>query len=42
MSDQLRTLECIEEDGKLVPNPEYMEVFEKNLAAMAELNTEED
>ena len=42
VSDQLRTLECIEEDGKLVPNPEYMEVFEKNLAAMAELNTEED
>ena len=40
VSDQLRTLECLENSGKLVPNPEYMEVFEKNLAAMAELGTE--
>ena len=34
VSDQLRTLECVIEDGKLAPNPDYVEVFEKNLEAL--------
>ncbi len=34
VSDQLRTLECVVADGKLAPNPDYMEVFEKNLQSL--------
>lgn len=34
VSDQLRTLECVIEEGKLAPNPDYMEVFEKNLQTL--------
>lgn len=36
VSDQLRTLECVIEDERLAPNPEYMEVFEKNLQSLEE------
>ena len=39
VSDQLRTLECVVQDGSLVPNPDYMEVFEKNLVAMQTIAT---
>ena len=37
VSDQLRTLECIVDGKSLKPNPEYMDVFEKNLKAMQEV-----
>ena len=34
ISDQLRTLECVVTDDKLIPNPDYMEFFEKNLQSL--------
>lgn len=34
VSDQLRTLECGLKDGSIIPNPDYMDVFEKNLKSM--------
>lgn len=36
VTDQLRTLECKVEDGKILPDPQYMEVFEANLKSMEE------
>tara|TARA_A100001515_G_scaffold143055_1_gene143246 strand:- start:257 stop:472 length:216 start_codon:yes stop_codon:yes gene_type:complete len=42
VSDQLRTLECVVQDGSLVPNPDYMEVFEKNLEAMQTVATTDE
>lgn len=42
VSDQLRTLECKLEAGSIVPSPEYMETFEKNLESMLQHAAEED
>lgn len=42
VSDQLRTLECVVENDRLAPNPEYMEVFESNLKSMADASPESD
>ena len=42
VSDQLRTLECVITNDSLAPNPEYMEVFEKNLEAMQNIAPADD
>ena len=42
VSDQLRTMECKLSDGSIVPNPEYMEVFESNLQAMQDAVSEDE
>ena len=36
VTDQLRTLECRVEDGRILPDEQYMEVFEANLKSMEE------
>jgi len=34
ISDQLRTLELVVKDGRVIPSPEFMDVFEQNIQAM--------
>lgn len=36
VSDQLRTLECVVDESRIAPNPEYMQTFEKTLQALEE------
>lgn len=36
VSDQMRTLQLVEQDGKLVPAPEFVEIFNENLAKLQE------
>ncbi len=36
VSDQLRTLECVVDESRIAPNPEYMQTFEKTLQTLEE------
>ena len=34
ISDQLRTLELVVKNDRVLPSPEYMEIYEENITAM--------